>query len=151
MLEKSYSKDTFDLENLNKHNGIEHDASLLSTFASYSSIVYYLTQCLLSGEDVYFQADQGVPHLPLIKELLACATGKDKDGNPLLTPADLSRISAKRRVEARAANPEFSLSTFHKIFGSSKYDASLFCILGVILIVSLQLIYNAHYIRRPDS
>jgi hypothetical protein len=28
MLKKSYTKDTFDLEDLNLHNGIEHDASL---------------------------------------------------------------------------------------------------------------------------
>jgi hypothetical protein len=28
MLHKSYSKDTFDLEELSLHNGIEHDASL---------------------------------------------------------------------------------------------------------------------------
>jgi hypothetical protein len=28
MLKKSYSKDTFDLEQLSLHNGIEHDASL---------------------------------------------------------------------------------------------------------------------------
>jgi hypothetical protein len=28
MLKKSYSKDIFDLEELDLHNGIEHDASL---------------------------------------------------------------------------------------------------------------------------
>ncbi|KAF9467227.1 Chloroperoxidase [Collybia nuda] len=106
MLKKSYSKDTFDLEELNLHNGIEHDASL-------------------TREDVHFQADQGVPHLPFIKELLASATGKDKDGNPLLTPTDLSRISAQRRVDARATNPEFSLSFSHKMFGSSNSSTML--------------------------
>jgi hypothetical protein len=72
------------------------------------------------GKDLHFQADQAVPDLPLIKELLACATGKDKDGNPLLTLADLSLISSKRRAEARAANPEFTLAKIHKGFGSSK-------------------------------
>ena len=29
MLKKDYSKDTFDLEELDLHNGIEHDASLV--------------------------------------------------------------------------------------------------------------------------
>lgn len=28
MLKRNYSKDTFDLEELDGHNGIEHDASL---------------------------------------------------------------------------------------------------------------------------
>ena len=32
MLNKSYSKDTFDLEQLSLHNGIEHDASLTREF-----------------------------------------------------------------------------------------------------------------------
>lgn len=31
MLKKSYSEDTFDLEELDLHNGIEHDASLTRT------------------------------------------------------------------------------------------------------------------------
>jgi hypothetical protein len=58
--------------------------------------------------------------MPFIEELLASATGKDKEGNPLLTAADLSRYSGKRRTEARATNPDFTLDTFHKMFGSSK-------------------------------
>jgi Peroxidase, family 2 len=33
MLNKSYSKDTFDLAELDLHNGIEHDASLTSTLS----------------------------------------------------------------------------------------------------------------------
>ena len=32
MLKKSYGKDTFDLEDLDLHNGIEHDASLTREF-----------------------------------------------------------------------------------------------------------------------
>jgi hypothetical protein len=32
LLGKSYSKDTFDLEEISLHNGIEHDASLTRTF-----------------------------------------------------------------------------------------------------------------------
>jgi hypothetical protein len=31
MLNRSYSRDTFDLEEINLHNGIEHDASLTRT------------------------------------------------------------------------------------------------------------------------
>jgi len=31
MLNRNYSRDTFDLEELNLHNGIEHDASLTRT------------------------------------------------------------------------------------------------------------------------
>ncbi|RDB17095.1 putative sterigmatocystin biosynthesis peroxidase stcC [Hypsizygus marmoreus] len=110
MLKKKYSKDHFDLADLDLHNGIEHDASLVR-------------------RDVYFEPNQGVPHLPYVKELLESATGKDKDGNTILTPADLSRISSKRRAQARAENPEFSLDTFHKIFGSSN-SSTLLTIFG---------------------
>jgi len=112
MLNKSYSKDTFDLAELDLHSesGIEHDASL-------------------TREDLYFQPNQGVPHLPYVKELLESATGKDKEGNVILTPADLSRISSIRRAEARAKNPEFSLTEFHKIFGSSN-SSTLLTIFG---------------------
>lgn len=52
----------------------------------------------------------------LIEELLASGTGPD--GN--LTPADLSRFSAKRRAEAKKSNPQFSLPFLGKLFGSSK-------------------------------
>ncbi|KAF8241080.1 Cloroperoxidase [Tricholoma matsutake] len=110
MLKKNYSKDTFDLAELDLHNGIEHDASL-------------------TRDDVYFQPHQGKPHLLYVKELLESATGKDKEGNALLTSADLSRISAIRRVESRAKNPEFTLSTFHKMFGSSN-SSTLLTIFG---------------------
>jgi len=110
MLKKKYSKDTFDLAELDLHNGIEHDASL-------------------TREDVHFQPNQGTPHLPYVKELLASATGKDKNGDTLLTKTDLSRISSVRRAEARAKNPEFSLDLFHKIFGSSN-SSTLLTIFG---------------------
>jgi len=103
---KNYSKDTFDLAELNLHNGIEHDASL-------------------TRDDVYFQPDQGVPHLPFVNELLESATGKDKDGNTLLTTADFSRVSSIRRAEARVRNPEFSLAQIHKSFGSGNSSTML--------------------------
>ncbi|KAF8888796.1 Chloroperoxidase [Infundibulicybe gibba] len=112
MLGKSYSKDKFNLSDLDLHSdkGIEHDASL-------------------TREDVIHQPNQGKPHVPFIRELLDSASGKDKDGNVLLTAADLSAYSAKRRVYAKATNPEFSLSLFHKMFGSSN-SSTLLTIFG---------------------
>ncbi|KAF8816280.1 Cloroperoxidase [Phlegmacium glaucopus] len=110
MLKKSYGKDTFDLADLDLHNGIEHDASL-------------------TREDSALVPDQGKPHKPFVKELLASATGKDKDGNPILTSKDLAAYSSKRRVDARASNTAFTLSLFHKIFGSSN-SATLLTIFG---------------------
>lgn len=74
-----------------------------------------------TGDDVHFQPDQSVPNERIIRTLLASATGKDKDGNPLLNAADISRWASKRRAEARVKNPEFSLSKTHRLFGSNKY------------------------------
>ncbi|KAG5652648.1 hypothetical protein H0H81_004204 [Sphagnurus paluster] len=110
MLKKKYGKDRFDLAELDLHNGIEHDASLLR-------------------RDLYFEPNQATIHVPYVKELLESATGKDADGNALLTIPDLSLISSKRRAEARAENPEFSLSKFHKMFGSSN-SSTLLTIFG---------------------
>ncbi|KAF9045459.1 Chloroperoxidase [Panaeolus papilionaceus] len=109
-LNKKYSNGTFDLADLDLHNGIEHDASLLR-------------------EDSHFVPDQGKPHIPFVKELLALASGKDKDGNELLTPKDLSEYSSKRRAESRAKNPAFSLTSFQKVFGSSN-SSTLLTIFG---------------------
>ena len=80
-----------------------------------------LIEPTLIGRDRHFEPDQSVIHMPYVNECLAFATGKDKDGKPLLTIADLSRISSKRRAEAKAENPEFKLDKKHKTFGSSKY------------------------------
>ncbi|KAG1867269.1 hypothetical protein DFJ58DRAFT_723944 [Suillus subalutaceus] len=80
---KATARITFDLEELDLHSGIEHDASLL---------------CLNAA----FQPDQSIKHVPFIEELLAAATGKDKDGNDLITTKDLSRMLGKRRAVARA-------------------------------------------------
>ena len=74
----------------------------------------------LVGEDTALVPNQGKPHIPFVKELLASATGKDKEGNPLLTSKDLAAYSSKRRVDARVSNPEYTLNLFHKLFGSSK-------------------------------
>ncbi|KAJ7455060.1 Chloroperoxidase [Mycena latifolia] len=97
---KDYGRDTFDLAELNMHNGIEHDASL-------------------TRQDAKFEPDQSKPHLPFIHEFLGSATGTDQRGNRLLTPADISRYSGKRRAEGRAKNLEFTLDKAHKMFGSS--------------------------------
>jgi hypothetical protein len=64
--------------------------------------------------------DQGPPSIPLCQGLLQSATGKDSDGNTLLTIADLSRYSSKRRTEATQTNKDFTLDFKHKMFGSSK-------------------------------
>ena len=100
-LNRSYWTDKFDLEELSKHNAIEHDASL-------------------TRRDVAQVPDQGKPDLQLVDELLGAATGKDRNGEVLLTKDDLSKALAKRRSEARAENPEYSESLFHNIFGSAK-------------------------------
>ncbi|KAG1722646.1 heme-thiolate peroxidase aromatic peroxygenase [Suillus paluster] len=100
MLKKSYSNDTFDLEEIDLHNGIEHDASLIRL-------------------DAAFEPDQSKKHLPFIEEVLTAATGKDKNGNDVITPKDLCKMLSKRRAVARVVNKEFSLSLFHKIFGST--------------------------------
>lgn len=110
MLKKSYSKDRFDLEELDLHNGIEHDASLLRL-------------------DAAFQPDQSIIHIPFVEELLTAATGKDEDGNDLITTKDLSRMLGKRRAIARAVNKEFSLNFIHKIFGSTN-AATLVTVFG---------------------
>ncbi len=45
----------------------------------------------------------------------------DLDMSRTLTPADLSRQLGVRRREAQASNGQYSQSTGHKMFGSSKY------------------------------
>ncbi|KAG2146856.1 Chloroperoxidase, partial [Suillus bovinus] len=104
MLNKSFSNGTLDLEELDVHNGIEHDASLLRL-------------------DAAFQSDQSTKHVPYIEELLSAASGKDKDGNDVVIIKDLSKLLGKRRAVSRAVNKEFKLKTFHKLFGCA--NASL--------------------------
>jgi hypothetical protein len=110
ILNKSYRKDTIELAEINLHNGIEHDASL-------------------TREDTALLADQGPPSIPLVEGLLESATGKDKEGNPLLTIADLSRYSGKRRTDARKTNKDYTLAFQHKMFGSSN-SSTLLTIFG---------------------
>ncbi|OSX56776.1 hypothetical protein POSPLADRAFT_1050466 [Postia placenta MAD-698-R-SB12] len=105
LLGKSYWTDTLDLSDISVHNGIEHDASL-------------------TREDTSESPHQGEPCERFINELLASGTGPG--GN--LTVADLSRISGKRRTEAKS-NGQFTLSAFHKLFGSSN-SGTLLTIFG---------------------
>jgi hypothetical protein len=127
MLKKSFSKDTFDLAEIDLHNGIEHDASLTRTYYFFFffrdvSIEFSFNRGP-AGEDTGIVSSQAKPHVPFIKELLALASGKDEDGNALLTAKDISEYSSKRRVDARATNPNYSLDLTHKLVGSSKYVA----------------------------
>jgi len=103
MMKKNYGTDTFDLAELNLHSdkgGIEYDGSM-------------------TRQDSAFDPDQGKPYIPQIEELLASATGKDKAGNTVLTTENLAAYNAKRRIEAKASNPEFTLDFTHQIFGST--------------------------------
>ncbi|CAL1710015.1 unnamed protein product [Somion occarium] len=102
VLDRDYLTDSFDLSDIDVHNGIEHDASL-------------------TRHDSIFAKDQGTPAVKLIEELLASGTGPN--GN--LTTADLSRFSGKRRVEAKAVNHQYSLSFLHKMFSSSNSSTML--------------------------
>lgn len=106
-LKKSYSKDTFDLQDLDLHNAIEHDGSLVR-------------------EDVYFSPDQSKIAVPLIEDLLTNVSGKDANGKPLMTPEDLSASLSQRYADAKDTNPEFKpLSLAHKTFGAANASTML--------------------------
>ncbi|KAI6015113.1 Chloroperoxidase [Pisolithus orientalis] len=107
MLKRSHSKDTFDLEEIDLHNGIEHDASLTRL-------------------DTEFQPKQAEKHVPYIEELLSFATG---DNGSYLKIKDMSRILSKRRAESKANNPNYSQAFSHKLFGSAN-SASMLRIFG---------------------
>ncbi|KAI0372444.1 Cloroperoxidase [Pilatotrama ljubarskyi] len=101
-LGRSYRTDLFDLADIDAHNCIEHDASLTRV-------------------DSYEEADQGKIAGHLVDELLRSGTGPGGD----LTPADLSRLLGKRRVEAKKNNPKYSSATIHKMFGSANASTLL--------------------------
>ncbi|TCD65705.1 hypothetical protein EIP91_002281 [Steccherinum ochraceum] len=102
ILDRSYWTDRFDLSDIDVHNGIEHDASL-------------------TREEAYFEPDQSKVSVKLVEEMLRSGTGPQGD----LTIADLSRVSERRRAEAKRTNPQFSLSFSHKMFGSSNSSTML--------------------------
>ncbi|KAF7291272.1 hypothetical protein MIND_01271000 [Mycena indigotica] len=106
MLHKDFHKDTFDLAELNLHNGIEHDASL-------------------TRRDAHFDAAQDAPHLPYVDALLSAASGP----GGALTLEDLARVSAGRRTESRRDNPAFSLAKVHKGFSGAN-STTLLSIFG---------------------
>ncbi|KAK6337321.1 hypothetical protein TWF730_002726 [Orbilia blumenaviensis] len=105
-LNRSYWKDKFDLEELSKHNAIEHDGSL-------------------TRQDAALVPDQGKPDLKLVHDLLAEASGKMADGSSKLMMSDLSRALSKRRVDAKKSNKDYSESFFHNVFGSSNSSTML--------------------------
>src|SRR6266446_1473973 len=121
MLKRNYHMNTFDLSDLDLHNGIEHDASLTRTFYLFvmSQPSKFISTWLL-GEDTGLVPDQSKPHLPFIRDLLISASERDKGGSALLRRKDISRFLTKRRVDSRVTNPDFSLDIFHKLIGDLK-------------------------------
>jgi hypothetical protein len=102
ILGRDYKTGVFDLSDIDVHNGIEHDASF-------------------TRHDAHLMPDQSKPAPDLIEELLASGTGP----NGCLTKKDLARFSAKRRVESRRTNGQYSMSFSHKLFGSSNASTML--------------------------
>jgi len=96
ILGRDYETGVFDLSDIDVHHGIEHDASF-------------------TRHDSHLSPDQSKPAADLIEELLASGTGE----NGALTKKDIARFSAKRRVESRKTNGQYSMSFSHKMFGSS--------------------------------
>lgn len=143
ILNRSYGSGRFDLADIDVHNGIEHDASLVR-------------------RDTFHQVHQGLPDGQLVAMLLKSATGPprkkdtqsasqghlppnespyfnvaahvakattDFDMNRTLTPADLSRRLGECRRVAKASNGQYSQDTGHKMFGSSN-GSTLLTIFG---------------------
>lgn len=142
ILNRSYNTGRFDLADIDVHNGIEHDASLVR-------------------RDTFHQFHQGMPDGELVAALLKSATGPppkplaletasahdsplppnhspyfhvagqvakatvDFDLNRTLTPADLSRRLGERRREAQNDNCQYSLDFGHKMFGASNASTLL--------------------------
>ncbi|KAI9462010.1 Cloroperoxidase [Lactarius psammicola] len=143
VLDRSYSTGRFDLADIDVHNGIEHDASLVR-------------------RDIIHQFHQGLPDGELVAALLKSATGpplkkatqpasqrslpsnespyfniaahvaketSDLDLNRTFTAVDLSRRLGERRREAKANNGQYSQDTGHKLFGSTN-GSTLLTIFG---------------------
>jgi len=105
-MKKDYKKDTFDLKDLDMHNKIEHDGSL-------------------AREDTHFEPDQSKIAVHLVKELLNSASGKDADGNLVLTSSDLAKALSQRLANCKATNPEFTTSLLHRLFGAGNASMML--------------------------
>ncbi|KAJ7679656.1 hypothetical protein B0H17DRAFT_1170248 [Mycena rosella] len=98
-LHKNYSTGTCDLSDLDLHNGIVHDASLLRT-----------------------------PYIRFITELLALASGKDADGNtPLKRRADAKATNLEFQLDqAHKIFGSANSSTLLAIFGGRMDDLEPF-------------------------
>jgi hypothetical protein len=73
--------------------------------------------CDQSGKDTHHEQDQGKPCVELVEDLLSNGLGP----KGFLTRKTLAKMLAKRRVESRKTNGQYSQSFSHKMFGSSKY------------------------------
>lgn len=121
-MKKKYNTDTFDLKDMDLHNKIEHDGSLIRAFVS---IPLRARRLLILfggvGEDTHFEPDQSKIATHLIEELLNSASGKDAQGNPVLTSSDLGKALGQRMADSKAGNPEFTTSLLHRLFGAGKF------------------------------
>ncbi|KAL5401363.1 hypothetical protein PMIN06_011849 [Paraphaeosphaeria minitans] len=104
-LDRSYWSDTLDLEELSKHNAIEHDASL-------------------TRRDVALEPDQAKPDIQLVEQLLATATGGTPEAR-IMTKQDLSAALTRRRVDSKRENASYTESLFHNGFGSANSSTML--------------------------
>lgn len=118
-MKRDYHKDTFDLKDLDKHNEIEHDASLIRACDTPNHSTIYLIPPI-SGEDTHFEPDQSKIATALIEELLNNASGKDEKGEPVITSSDLANALSQRLADSKASNPEFTTSFLHRMFGAGK-------------------------------
>jgi len=96
-LQRDYKTGTVNLDDIHVHNYIEHDASICRW-------------------DIKQQPDQSKPAHDLIHDFLSSATG---DNGETITRQDLSRFLEKRRAYSKAHNPQYTLSTSQRFFGSS--------------------------------
>ena len=69
------------------------------------------------GHDAKFDPDQTKKAFDLIHRFLSSATGDD---GKTITPEDLSKFLEMRRAHSKATNPQYTLSTGQRFFGSSK-------------------------------
>ncbi|KAL1746355.1 Chloroperoxidase [Schizophyllum fasciatum] len=130
MLGRSYARDTLDLADLSMHNGIEHDASLTrldTALAPDQSTPHapFVRELLAaaSGRDAATGATSATSGKP--DAATGAASAQDEaasiqdgapSGAPRLTLDDIARMCARRRVQARAANPAYSLAKVHAVF-----------------------------------
>ncbi|KAI0259994.1 Cloroperoxidase [Gloeopeniophorella convolvens] len=145
ILGRSYKTGHLDLADIDVHNGIEHDASLFrrDTFHDFhqgmpdpelvAAFIKAASGPPLKDDAKYTPpgspgspsaaSAKTSPYAPIVAHV-AQATA-EVDLSRTLTPRDLSRCLGERRREAKAANPQFSQDTGHKMFGSSNASTLL--------------------------